>query len=134
MKHKFQKQWDYHPDKQHYSKNTLPSLTIPNDAMSIPEMLDLYARGLPVDGMEKVPVYHGEEQHYPDMSKMDLADQEAFIEYAKQDYETKKNNYITEQKNKQRAERKAQQLLDKKIRFIKEKESKNQNPLPPQDV
>lgn len=134
MKHKFQKQWDYHPEEQHYAVNTKPSKTIPNDAMSIPEMLDLYARGLPVDGMEKVPVYHGEEQHYPDMSKMDLADQEAFIQYAQDDFNYKKSKYESEQKATKKAEKRKQQILDQKIRFIKEKESKNQKNLPEQGV
>lgn len=48
--------------------NDLPSATVPDDALSIKEILDRYARGLPLGG-ERVPVYNNEEL-LPDFERM----------------------------------------------------------------
>lgn len=53
-------------------RNTKPSLTIPDQTLSIKELLDRYARGLPID-QGKTPIYHGEED-LPDYRKLDLAE------------------------------------------------------------
>lgn len=55
-----------------YETNNAPSMTIPNQAMTIPELLDRYARGLPLDQGKK-PIYHGEE-FVPDLDRMDLSE------------------------------------------------------------
>lgn len=59
--------------------NYQPSLTIPDQAMSIREIMERYARGLPLDNV-KVPIYNGEDDDFPDLAKMDLADRQAYIE------------------------------------------------------
>lgn len=56
--------------KGHHSD--LPSLFVPDQTMSIPELLIRYARGLPING-EKTPVYNGETD-LPDLNTMDLAE------------------------------------------------------------
>lgn len=56
--------------------NTLPSETVPDQSMSIPELIDRYVKGLPLTG-EKVPVYDGEDD-VPDFSKMDLSELEDY--------------------------------------------------------
>lgn len=53
--------------------NTLPSLAIPDQAMTMQELLDRQARGIPMVG-EKFPIYYGEEDILPDFRHMDLAD------------------------------------------------------------
>ena len=60
---------------------TKPSMTIPDQTMSIREILDRYARGLPIEA-GKVPIYDGEE-YTPDPRYMDLADRQEYMEYAK---------------------------------------------------
>lgn len=69
---KFRTQYTPIPDKG--ETNSLPSLTIPNEAMSIREILVRYARGLPINGA-RVPIYDVEND-LPDPRKMDLADWE----------------------------------------------------------
>lgn len=58
------------------------SLTVPDQTLSIREIMKRFASGLPIDG-EKVPIYDGEEDDMPDLSKMDLAERQEYIELAK---------------------------------------------------
>lgn len=59
-------------------KFTLPSLTVPDQTMSIREIMDRFARGLPVDG-EKVPMYD-EDNDLPNPLELDLAEREELAE------------------------------------------------------
>lgn len=68
--------------KTQAEKNTSPSLTIPDQSMSIPEIFRRFASGLPVGG-QKVPFYDdNEENDLPDPKTMDLADIQAYQEQA----------------------------------------------------
>lgn len=67
---KFKTQYNATPDKG--EKNTLPSETVPDQSMTVREIMERYARGLPLGG-EKFPVYHGENTP-PDLKRMDLTD------------------------------------------------------------
>jgi len=58
--------------------NTLPSLTIPDQAMSIQEILRRYTSGLPIGG-SRSPIFD-EDNDLPELSKMDLADRQTAIE------------------------------------------------------
>lgn len=73
------------PVKATEEQNTQPSKTIPNEAMSIREILIRYARGLPING-SKVPIYD-EENDLPDPRKMDLADWQELRERYKEELE-----------------------------------------------
>lgn len=53
------------------------SVTVPDQAMSIREILDRHSRGLPLDGV-RVPVWDGEEE-VPDFRRMDLAEIEQMM-------------------------------------------------------
>lgn len=53
--------------------NTQPSQTVPDQTLSLKELLDRYARGLPIVG-EKFPIYNGDEEDLPDLKKMDLSE------------------------------------------------------------
>lgn len=59
--------------------NRQPSMTIPDQTMSLREILQRFAQGLPVTGA-KVPVYD-EENDLPDIRTLDLAERD---EYANQ--------------------------------------------------
>lgn len=62
-------------------KNDMPSMTVPEQAMSIREILDRFSRGLPLGG-QRVPVYNGEDDDLPDLRHMDLADRQEYMENA----------------------------------------------------
>lgn len=55
-----------------YEVSFKPSMTIPDQSMSLKEILDRFARGLPLDG-EKVGMYHGDEMPVQ-LQKMDLTE------------------------------------------------------------
>lgn len=65
------------PEK--YEVNYQPSKTVPDQSLSVQEILRRYARGLPLSDV-KTPIYEGDEQTFPDLSKMDLADREAYLD------------------------------------------------------
>lgn len=84
---RFSTQYDPHPVKGEI--NTKPSLTIPNEAMSIREILVRYSRGLPID--TKVPMYE-EEQLLPNVKHMDLADLQTLRENVAEEIQQKKTH------------------------------------------
>lgn len=59
-----------HPTKGWTSEKE--SQTVPDQTMSVREIMSRYVRGLPISG-QRVPVYNGEE-YVPDVRKMDLVD------------------------------------------------------------
>lgn len=69
---KFRHSYNYDHTKNKGELNTLPSETIPNQSMSIQEILSRWTRGLPMTGA-KVPVYNGDDL-LPDLKKMDLVE------------------------------------------------------------
>lgn len=76
--------------------NKKPSKTVPDQTMSIREILTRYAHGLPIEA-GKVPIYEGED-YTPDPRHMDLADRETYKHYAKQQIEQTKQNIAEFQK------------------------------------
>jgi len=60
---------------KNYEFNTLPSMTVPDQTMSIRTILDRHSRGLPIDGI-KIPIYDGEENDLPDWRRLDLAERQ----------------------------------------------------------
>jgi hypothetical protein len=64
-----------HNFEKNYEKNTLPSMTIPDQTMSIRTILERHSRGLPIDGI-KVPIYEGEENDLPDWRRLDLVERQ----------------------------------------------------------
>ncbi len=70
--------------------NDLPSETIPDQAMSMKEILIRYSRGLPMEGA-RIPVYNGEED-LPDPRTMELTDRMDYTEYAKNEIKKLRND------------------------------------------
>lgn len=58
--------------------NTQPSMTVPDQAMSMKEILRRFAAGIPIEA-GRVPIYD-EENDLPDFRKMDLAEREAYVQ------------------------------------------------------
>lgn len=61
------------------TKITMPSETVPNQSMTVAEMVSRYNSGLPMTG-QKVPMYFEGDSPLPDISNMDLADAQAITE------------------------------------------------------
>lgn len=68
----------------------LPSKTVPDQSMTVRQVLDNYAKGKPITGVDKQPVYHGDDSMLGiDTSKLDLAElQELRFQVSEQVKET----------------------------------------------
>lgn len=85
-----------------------PSKTIPDQAMSVKELLVRHTRGLPISGA-KVPMYDAEEDDtLPDFKHMDLAELEEFRHQAKAEV----LNIAQKSRNRQAYKQRAMELRD----------------------
>jgi hypothetical protein len=73
---KIRNKWNY-KDTDKKERFNKPSLTMPDQTMSIPEILARYARGLPIT-QGKVPIYNGENDPFDGIpyEKLDLSERE----------------------------------------------------------
>lgn len=70
-----------------------PSMAVPDQSMTVQEILKRYARGLPLGGA-KVPTYEDEElEGMPDVKHMDLAEREEYFDIVKQSIERTKKSF-----------------------------------------
>lgn len=60
-----------------------PSNTIPEQSLSIKQLLHRYSRGLPLDAPIQNAVYDGEEMEFPDLARLDLAERQELLESAR---------------------------------------------------
>jgi len=67
--------------EKNYKKFTQPSLTVPDQSMSIKTILERYARGLPVGG--RLDEYYDEEDDLPNPLTLDLAERQELEELYK---------------------------------------------------
>lgn len=100
---KWKTAYNAHEFEKQYEINTMPSETIPDQTLSVKEIMDRFVRGLPVQGA-KVPIYEGDESDLPDLSRMDLTERHETIERIKNEVETlkekvKKPRVRTEEKS-----------------------------------
>lgn len=84
-------------------QNNLPSKTVPDQTLTMQEILTRYARGLPISN-GKQPIYHGEEE-MPDFRTMDLVEIQEYkeevqarIQEYKNDLENKTKKLANDQK------------------------------------
>lgn len=75
-----------------------PSMTVPDQSMSVKEIMDRYSRGLPTAG-HKVPIYEGE-TFMPDLKNMDLADRQTLYEAAKAELDEIKSKLNRKEKER----------------------------------
>jgi len=66
---------------KNYKVFTQPSMTIPDQSMSIKTILERYARGLPVGG--RLDEYYDEEDDLPNPLTLDLAERQEMAELYK---------------------------------------------------
>lgn len=91
----------YTAEDRQREKNSLPSKTIPDQTMSVQEIMDRFARGLPLDGA-KVALYHEEGEDVPDLERMDLSEKHELLEAARREVQEQRNklNKIAEEKRR----------------------------------
>lgn len=71
---KFKTQWNgVETENKRFERVGTVSKTIPDQTMSVAEIMHRYAKGLPISG-ERVPVYHGDEEFIPDIKTLDLSE------------------------------------------------------------
>lgn len=97
-------------------ENYEPSQTIPDQALSIPEIIRRYASGLPL-GAGKEEIYNGEDDPFDgvDISKLDLAERAELIENAQAELQ-----YLKDQLTKK--------PIEKPIKPIEKIIKKEENP------
>lgn len=77
-------------EPQYGETNTGKSETIPDQSLTIKEILNRYAKGLPLGG-EKIPLYDDEDLEisgFRNFDKLDLADQQTLRENARAEVES----------------------------------------------
>lgn len=90
--------------EKNYETNDLPSLTIPDQTMTIREILTRFSRGLPIE--QKIPIYNesDSDEYFPDPRYMDLAERQELSEIFREELQQFKESYKTEQKPTQQVE------------------------------
>jgi hypothetical protein len=83
--------------------NNQESKTVPDQSMTLRELLVRYAKGLPLEG-QKTPIWEGEEGFDIDPQKLDLAEIEELREKAEQELKDI-NKRVKEEVEKKRAKK-----------------------------
>jgi len=108
-------------------KTALPSLTLPDNGMSLQEIVRRFAQGAPVPGA-KQPIFNGDED-LPNLRTMDLADREAFLDQVNQEIiEIKERINKFNQSQKQQNDNEQQRNRTENP-AINEGQSSNQKPM-----
>lgn len=96
-------QYNYRAQPRSYQVFKKPSLTVPDQSMSIREIFLRYARGLPLGAPVHLAMFD-EDDEFPDVSKMDFADRQAFLDEMKDEIELsqKKMEYFKQKQVEQR--------------------------------
>lgn len=81
-----------------YEKNSGKSKTIPDQSLTVKQIMDRFARGLPINGI-KVPIYDPEDT-LPDPAHMDLAERQEMMEHAAREIQITKKRLDNANKNK----------------------------------
>lgn len=100
------------------------SMTVPDQTMSMREIISRYARGLPINASMRQDAYYDEFGEFPDTSNMDLAEVQALrLQYENELRDV--NKRIREEKEKKAADdrKKANDVIYERIK--KEKELEN---------
>jgi len=85
--------------EKQYEQNNEPSLTIPDQTLSIKQILERYASGQSLEG--KTPYYDESEseEYYPEPRYMDLAEREEYANQIKEELQTIKESSKRKQRN-----------------------------------
>lgn len=109
-----------------YKMFTQPSLTLPDQTMSMREILSRFTRGIPMEG--KVPVF--QDDYTPDPRKLDLTEIQAELDDIKERANAKMSEL--EKKKFAEAEAKRKEYEDNLIKQALEAQKLLNNPQPQQ--
>lgn len=84
-----------------------PSITLPDQNMSMRTLMDRYRRGMPLDVKMRQPQYHDGE--FPDLTKMDLSEVENLRKYAAQEVQQLKQKLQEQEEQKRLSKEQAMQ-------------------------
>ncbi len=98
---------NFYPFTSEGEKNYLPSETIPDMTMSIPEMIQRYQRGIPIP--MRTPQY--DEEYIPDIHTMDLVDRENYIN-AFADELQEEHALLLEKQKQEQADREKHRIIE----------------------
>lgn len=71
--------------QKNYEINTMPSMTIPDQTMSIRQIVERFAKGLPVDGLRE-PIWDIDND-LPDFNTLDLAERQELAQHYQSELE-----------------------------------------------
>jgi len=86
---------------KNYKAFTMPSETVPDQSLTIRQILDRYARGLPLDAKQPQWDENADEDSYmPDPRTLDLAERQEFADNARAELEEVKAKIAEKRKKK----------------------------------
>lgn len=106
--------------KKNYEVNDEPSMTIPDQTMSITEILRRYASGLPISG-EKVPIYHDEED-LPEWKTLDLSEKQELKDQIAEDI--RQYQVALQEQERKRKKEAAEKIIQKRKQQDNDKATK----------
>lgn len=126
---KVRHQWNGKEFPTDHEVNDLPSETVPNQSMTVKELVTRYAQGIPLTDQGRVPVWYTDEEikgnreifNIPDIEKLDISERYELIELQKERI----------QEIRQELQRKERQEKDRVVNeAIKRIEAKNKTNQP----
>lgn len=109
---------------------TKPSMTIPDETLTIKEILQRYTSGQPIPG-GKEPIYEGEEPTFPlNWEKLDLEEKMQYLNNARQalqDHEEETRKKIKESQEKLRQEE-IDKAVQAKLKELEKSQGKTASP------
>ena len=110
---------NYDTFEKKYEVNGKPSLTVPDQTMSVRELLRRYASGLPFGG-QREPIYEGEDGDGIDPRRLDLAERQELEISARQELAE-----IEERLKSKKVEKSKAKLTEDQIQDIESQDVEN---------
>lgn len=110
--------------------NNQASLTVPDETMSVSEIMRRYVKGLPM-GSQRVPLYEEDDNDaMPDLSRMDKADRMMYAKEAADELSDIKEKIEKDKKDKQEKQSKKYKQQELELKNLKEKNTEKPNDPP----
>lgn len=106
--------------KQQFEKNNGVSTTVPDQSMTVKEMLARTQRGLPISS-GAMPIYNGE-RLLPNWKSLDLIDRQRVVQEAQKNVDAKKRRW---EKQKQEVDQKLAALAKQKADDLAKQQAQN---------
>lgn len=104
------KKWKTHYNRNEFPEdkgevNNMPSMTIPDQSMTIPEIIDRFVRGIPVN-VGKVPIYDEGEDLLDGINPqtMDIVEKKAFVSNTKDELYSLNQKIQNDEKRRKQAD------------------------------